>query len=160
MVAALIDLDYVYDEQDMITAYSIAEMARCYSGKVGCLFRPRPSLGASMITACNEPLPGNQNCYEAGGCLMRSDAVKPRCVRTIHAEMRVVSKAVSRGVPLAGATLIQTKMPCLYCCKLLADLGVDAVYYVEPNSTLPAVGVEMFLPMKIIRVDKPQEKKR
>ena len=153
-------IPYVYDEQDMITAYSVAEMAKCYSGKVGCLVRPRASLGASMITACNEPLSGNQNCYEAGGCLTRSDGKKDRCVRTVHAEMRVVSKAVSRGVPLVGATLIQTKMCCLYCAKLLAELGVDAVYYVEPNSTLPAVGVEMFLPMRIIRVERPETKTR
>lgn len=91
---------------------------------------------------------------------MRFDGKKERCVRTVHAEMRAAAKVLRTGGSLAGAILVQTKQPCSYCAKFLAEMGVAVIYYVEPNTTLPSIGVEIFLPMKIIRVDKPKEKIR
>ena len=144
-----------YDCNDMVTAYGVADLACCYAGKVGCIVRvPGHS---SIITAYNKPLFGYSNCFEAGGCLLRSDGTKQRCVRTVHAEMAAVRSVIDRGLSLEGCVFIQTKMPCLSCAKLLALMGVQAVYYVEPNTTLPSVGVEMLLPLRIIRVDDPRK---
>lgn len=144
-----------YDPNDMITAYGVADAACCYAGKVGCVVRV-PGQN-SIITAYNKPLPGYSNCYEAGGCLLRSDGKKDRCVRTIHAENYAMRSIIDRGLSLESCTFIQTKMPCLQCAKFMALMGVGIVYYVEPNSTLPSVGVEMFLPMQVIRVDDPRK---
>lgn len=51
--------------------------------------------------------------------------------RAVHAEQNVIIQAARHGVALAGCDVYCTHMPCFTCSKMLVNMGVAAVYYLN-----------------------------
>jgi len=92
---------------------------------------PRKSVGAVIVrdkailsTGYNGSVRGAPHCTEAG-CLMEND----HCIRTVHAEANALVQAARHGTRLEGAEIYVTASPCFNCFKLIANAGIQTVYY-------------------------------
>lgn len=54
------------------------------------------------------------------------------CVRAVHAEINIVTKAAKRGAALDGATVYSTTYPCIHCFRTLISAGVVRMVYDRP----------------------------
>lgn len=91
---------------------------------------PRISVGAVLVkdkevvsTGYNGAPRGMKHCTEAGCILDKSN----HCIRSVHAEANAIIKARCN---IQGAELFCTHMPCLECCKLIINVGINKVYYI------------------------------
>jgi dCMP deaminase len=94
---------------------------------------PRKHVGAVIVrdkavlsTGYNGSVRGASHCTEVG-CLMENS----HCIRTVHAEANALVQAARNGVRLEGAEIYVTASPCFNCFKLIANAGIDTVYYGE-----------------------------
>ena len=53
------------------------------------------------------------------------------CVATIHAEANAIIQAAKNGVAINGAEIYTTASPCWNCFKLIANSGIQKIYYGE-----------------------------
>jgi dCMP deaminase len=49
--------------------------------------------------------------------------------RGIHAEQNAIIQAAYHGVPIQGASLYCTNLPCSICTKMLINAGIQKIYY-------------------------------
>lgn len=54
------------------------------------------------------------------------------CVRAVHAEINIVTKAAKRGAALDGATVYSTTYPCIHCFRTLISAGIVRMVYDRP----------------------------
>jgi dCMP deaminase len=94
---------------------------------------PRKHVGAVIVrdktilsTGYNGSLRGAAHCTDVG-CLMENS----HCVRTVHAEANALVQAARHGVRLEGAEIYVSASPCFNCFKLIANAGIQTVYYGE-----------------------------
>jgi dCMP deaminase len=94
---------------------------------------PRKSVGAVIVrdkailsTGYNGSVRGAPHCIEAG-CLMENG----HCIRTVHAEANALVQAARHGTRLEGSDIYVTASPCFNCFKLIANAGIQTVYYGE-----------------------------
>jgi dCMP deaminase len=81
---------------------------------------------AILSTGYNGSVRGAPHCTEAG-CLMEND----HCIRTVHAEANALVQAARHGTRLEGAEIYVTASPCFNCFKLIANAGIQTIYYGE-----------------------------
>ena len=93
----------------------------------------RKNVGAVIVrdkvilsTGYNGSLRGAPHCDEVG-----HDMENGHCVRTMHAEANAVAQAAKNGVNINNSELYVTASPCLNCFKLLANSGINTIYYKE-----------------------------
>jgi dCMP deaminase len=53
------------------------------------------------------------------------------CVRTVHAELNAILSAARRGLPVAGARIYVTALPCWPCFQALANADIRRIMYGE-----------------------------
>jgi len=53
------------------------------------------------------------------------------CTRTIHAEMNAIAQAAKNGIMIEGADIYVTARPCWNCFRVIANTGIENVYYLE-----------------------------
>ena len=53
------------------------------------------------------------------------------CVATVHAEANAIIQAAKNGVRIEGAEIYTTASPCWDCFKLIANAGLERVYFGE-----------------------------
>ena len=117
------------DHSFMQKAFELALKASCPRFKVGIVLVKR---GVIMASAYNGALDGFPSC-ERSGCLV----VGGHCVRTMHAEPKVIAYCVSRGISSRGSTAYMTWFPCFSCMNLLVDAGLKKLVYAtvsDPNN--------------------------
>jgi len=92
---------------------------------------PRKSVGAVIVrdktilsTGYNGSVRGAPHCTEVG-CLMENG----HCIRTVHAEANAIVQAARHGTRLEGAEIYVTASPCFNCFKLIANAGIQTIYY-------------------------------
>lgn len=49
--------------------------------------------------------------------------------RGIHAEQNAIIQAAYHGVPIKGATLYCTNLPCVICAKMIINAGIVRIFY-------------------------------
>lgn len=54
------------------------------------------------------------------------------CTRAIHAEANAIAFAATHGIGLAGTYLVTTHAPCYGCAMLIANCGIEQVYFRWP----------------------------
>lgn len=74
------------------------------------------------------------------------EVVDGHCIRSVHAEANLVAWAARTGTSLESTTMYCTHEPCRNCAKLIANAGIEMVWYgeaYEDNATpmLRALGV-------------------
>ena len=55
--------------------------------------------------------------------------VDGHCVRTTHAEANAIVQAAKNGVSINGSEIFVTASPCYNCFKLIANSGINKIYY-------------------------------
>jgi dCMP deaminase len=53
------------------------------------------------------------------------------CVRTIHAEANAIVQSARHGVRLEDSEIYVTASPCYDCFKLIANSGINKIYFGE-----------------------------
>lgn len=85
-----------------------------------------------LATGYNGAPSGIRHCAETG-CLREQRGVpsgeRHELCRGAHAEQNAIVQAAHYGVPINGATLFCTNLPCSICAKLLINAGVKKIYY-------------------------------
>jgi dCMP deaminase len=110
--------EYFMDIADMVATRSTCD--RKHIGAV--IVRDKTILS----TGYNGSIRGRPHCSEIG-CDMENE----HCVATIHAEANAIIQAAKNGVMIKGGEIYTTASPCWNCFKLIANSGIDKIYYRE-----------------------------
>ena len=94
---------------------------------------PRKHVGAVIVrdravlsTGYNGSLRGLPHCEDVG-CVMEDG----HCVTTVHAEANAILQAAKNGIAIDSAELYTTASPCWPCFKMIANAGIQKIYYGE-----------------------------
>jgi len=79
-----------------------------------------------LSTGYNGSIRGMPHCDDIGH-LMEND----HCVATVHAEANAIIQAAKNGVGIEGGEIYTTASPCWGCFKLIANAGIQAIFYGE-----------------------------
>ena len=79
-----------------------------------------------LSTGYNGSIRGMARCDEVGHVMQNG-----HCVATVHAEANAIIQAAKNGVRIEGAEIYTTASPCWDCFKLIANAGLERVYFGE-----------------------------
>jgi dCMP deaminase len=79
-----------------------------------------------LTTGYNGSMAGAPHCDDIGHLM-----IDGHCTRTVHAEMNAIAQAAKNGITIAGADLYVTARPCWSCFRVIANSGIENVYYKE-----------------------------
>jgi len=79
-----------------------------------------------LSTGYNGSIRGMPHCDDDGHLMENG-----HCVATVHAEANAIIQAAKNGVRIDGAELYTTASPCWNCFKLIANAGIQKVYFGE-----------------------------
>ncbi len=80
----------------------------------------------------NGSVSGDVHCIDEG-CYV----VDGHCLRTIHAEMNAILQCAKFGAQTEGAEIYVTHFPCLQCTKMILQVGIKKIYYLEDYHNNP-----------------------
>ncbi|NIS74831.1 MAG: cytidine deaminase [Deltaproteobacteria bacterium] len=114
------------------------EMARLAGRRSTCL---RRQVGAVVVkdkrvlaTGYNG-VPSKIAHCDVVGCLREKLNVpsgeRHELCRGLHAEQNAIIQAALHGVPIQGATLYCTNLPCIICAKMIINAGIGKIYYLD-----------------------------
>lgn len=112
-----------WNEYFMKIAEQVATRSTCDRKHIGAVIVKDKTI---LSSGYNGSLRGAPHCDDAG-----HDMEKGHCVRTVHAEANAVAQAAKNGVRIDEAELYVTASPCLTCFKLVANCGIQTIYYKE-----------------------------
>ena len=138
-----------WNEFFMSVADLVAQRSTCLRRKVGAVAVKDKRI---ISTGYNGAPSGMKHCAKLG-CLRQELGIpsgqRHEICRAVHAEQNVIVEAARFGIPLAGAELYCTTLPCLICAKMLINCGIKRVFYREEYSDpmtiamFNAAGVEL-----------------
>lgn len=118
----------------------------CFKRKVGAVFVNDDY--EILATGYNAPPKGFRHCDRHGaGQLNFEHTCGEPCTRTIHAEANAICQAAKRGTALKDSRLYCTYAPCLTCARMLINVGVKEVVFLEEDKNVE--GVRALLDAKI-----------
>jgi len=112
-----------WDDYFMDITFQVAKRSTCDRARVGSIIVKERRI---LTTGYNGAPAGLPHCDEVGH-LMENN----HCVATIHAEANAIVQAARNGVQIKSASIYITASPCWSCFKLIANVGIQAVYYGE-----------------------------
>jgi len=112
-----------WHEYFMAIAEQVATRSTCDRKHVGAVIVRDKVI---LSTGYNGSLRGAPHCDEIG-----HDMDGGHCVRTVHAEANAVAQAAKNGVNINNTEIYVTASPCLNCFKLIANSGINTIYYKE-----------------------------
>ncbi len=107
----------------MDIAVMVASRSTCDRKHIGAVIVKDKTI---LSTGYNGSIRGRPHCAEIG-----CDIENGHCVATIHAEANAIIQAAKNGVALNGAEIYTTASPCWNCFKLIANSGINKIYYGE-----------------------------
>lgn len=117
------DARVTWNEYFMKIAEQVATRSTCDRKHIGAVIVRDKTI---LSSGYNGSLRGAPHCDDAG-----HDMENDHCVRTVHAEANAVAQAAKNGVRIDEAEIYVTASPCLTCFKLIANCGIQTVYYKE-----------------------------
>jgi len=108
----------------MQIAEVVKERSTCHSRKVGCVLVKDHQI---LSTGYNGSIRGHAHCSDL--------TCKKGCDETIHAEVNAVISAAYRGVKISQCDVYTTTSPCINCLRVLLNLDVQNIYYLEKYKT-------------------------
>jgi dCMP deaminase len=119
----------------------VAQHSTCLRRKVGAVaVKDKRIIG----TGYNGAPSGMKHCAEVG-CLRQELGIpsgqRHEICRGIHAEQNVIIEAARFGIPLFGADLYCTTLPCLICSKMLINCGIKRIFYREAYNDPITIGI-------------------
>ena len=107
----------------MNIAREVATRSTCDRKHVGAVIVREKTI---LSTGYNGSIKGLPHCDEVG-CEM----VDGHCVRTTHAEANAIVQAAKNGIQVNQSEIYVTASPCHDCFKLIANAGINVIYYDE-----------------------------
>ncbi len=117
------DMRVTWNEYFMKIAEQVATRSTCDRKHIGAVIVRDKTI---LSSGYNGSLRGAPHCDDVG-----HDMENGHCVRTVHAEANAVAQAAKNGVRIDEAEIYVTASPCLTCFKLIANCGIQTVYYKE-----------------------------
>lgn len=118
-----------WDQYFMEIAALVAKRSTCLRRAVGAVIVKDKRI---LATGYNGAPSGIRHCEELG-CLREQMQVasgeRHELCRGIHAEQNAIIQAAYHGVPICGADLYCTNLPCSICTKMLINAGIQTIYY-------------------------------
>ena len=118
-----------WDQYFMEIAALVAKRSTCLRRAVGAILVKDKRI---LATGYNGAPSGVRHCSEVG-CLRETLQVasgeRHELCRGIHAEQNAIIQAAYHGVPIQGASLYCTNLPCSICTKMLINAGIRTIYY-------------------------------
>jgi dCMP deaminase len=112
-----------WHEYFMDIAHMVASRSTCDRKHIGAVIVKNKTI---LSTGYNGSIRGRPHCSEIG-----CDMENGHCVATIHAEANAIIQAAKNGVAIDGAEIYTTASPCWNCFKLIANSGINTIYYHE-----------------------------
>ena len=85
------------------------------------------------------------------------DRTKPE---VSHAEENLITKLLKEGISSNGGTIYLTHSPCINCAKLLANSGIERIYYMNTFNKTAGIGyIKKHFTIEIIHYEKEDSKK-
>ena len=138
-----------WEEYFMDIALLVAKRSTCLRRAVGALIIKDKRI---LSTGYNGAPSGIRHCGEVG-CLRETMQIESgqrhELCRGIHAEQNAIIQAAYHGVPIKGASLYCTNLPCVICTKMIINAGIKTIYYQEgyadtlSNDMLLEAGIEV-----------------
>ena len=107
----------------MNIANEVATRSTCGRKHVGAVIVRDKTI---LSTGYNGSIRGLKHCDEAG-----HEMENTHCVRTIHAEANAIVQAARNGVQIDKSEIFITASPCYDCFKMIANAGIQIIYYGE-----------------------------
>jgi dCMP deaminase len=107
----------------MNIARQVSTRSTCPRKRVGAVIARDRTI---LSTGYNGSIRGLPHCEDVG-CVVEEG----HCISTVHAEANAIIHAARNGVAIAGSELYTTASPCYACFKLMANAGIERVYYGE-----------------------------
>lgn len=112
-----------WDDYFMKIAEDVATRSTCDRKFVGAVIVRDKMI---LSTGYNGSIRGLPHCSEAG-----HEMENGHCVRTVHAEANAIVQAARNGVQVEGSDIYVTASPCYNCFKLIANSGIQRIFYGE-----------------------------
>ena len=112
-----------WEQYFMNIAKEVATRSTCDRKHIGAVIVRDKTL---LSTGYNGSIKGLPHCDEVG-----HEMVDGHCVRTTHAEANAIVQAAKNGVGTKDAEIFITASPCYNCFKLIANAGINTIYYDE-----------------------------
>jgi dCMP deaminase len=120
-----------WKEYFMDIALLVARRSTCRRRRVGAITVRDKRI---LATGYNGAPSGLPHCLDIG-CLREEMGIpsgeRHELCRGLHAEQNVIIQAAYHGVPIKGATLYCTNLPCSICSKMLINAGINDIIYQE-----------------------------
>ena len=107
----------------MNIATEVATRSTCDRKHVGAVIVRNKNI---LSTGYNGSIKGLPHCDEVG-----HEMVDGHCIRTTHAEANAIVQAAKNGVSIDNSEIFVTASPCYNCFKLIANSGINVIYYRE-----------------------------
>ena len=123
----------------------------------------RRSVGASIVkdkrilsTGYNGAPSGLKHCLEIG-CLREKMNVasgeRHELCRGIHAEQNAIIQAAYHGVSIRGASFYCTNLPCSICAKMIINVGLKKIYYLDGYADAISSGMLDEAGIEVIKIE-------
>jgi dCMP deaminase len=112
-----------WDEYFMKIAIQAGTRSTCDRKHVGAVIVRQKTI---LSTGYNGSVRGMPHCDDVGH-MMEND----HCIATVHAEANAIIQAAKNGVSVNGADIYVTASPCWHCFKLIANSGIQRIFYGE-----------------------------
>ncbi len=140
-----------WDRTGRITLYlgiatAMAERSTCLSSQVGAVITVENRI---VTQGYNGAPSGKFHCTDVGVCrkellgFTHFDASIPGQVgggyeasRAVHAEQGAICQAAKRGISIDGGDCYVTRKPCVGCHRMLANCGIENVWYYDINGSV------------------------
>ena len=133
----------------MHIAREVASRSTCDRKHVGAIIVNEKNI---LSTGYNGSIRSQPHCDEAD-----HDMVNGHCVRTIHAEANSIIQAARHGVKINGADIYTTASPCWECFKLIANSGIQRIFYGEFYREEKSFQVARELGIELILIELPPD---
>ena len=112
-----------WEEYFMNIAREVATRSTCDRKHVGAVIVRGKTI---LATGYNGSIRGLAHGDEAG-----HEMENTHCIRTIHAEANAIVQSARHGVRLEDSEIFITASPCYDCFKLIANAGINKIYFGE-----------------------------
>ncbi|MDP6339612.1 MAG: dCMP deaminase family protein [Candidatus Marinimicrobia bacterium] len=112
-----------WEQYFMNIAREVATRSTCDRKHIGSVIVRGKTI---LATGYNGSIRGLAHCDEAG-----HEMENTHCVRTIHAEANAIVQSARHGVRLEGSEIYVTASPCYDCFKMIANVGINKIYFGE-----------------------------
>lgn len=112
-----------WEKYFMNIAHEVATRSTCERKHVGTVIVRGKTI---LATGYNGSIRGAEHCDDIG-----HEMENTHCVRTIHAEANAIVQSARHGVRLEDSEIYVTASPCYDCFKLIANAGINKIYFGE-----------------------------